>query len=258
MSVLALCTYPAAVTLQVAYSESLALLLILVSLWCLREQRYVALLVTALALAFTRPIVFPLALVVGLHWVARWRHRHHDPFPRRERIGVALVGGAIATSFILWPVVVGAVTGRWDAFFATQDAWARFERASGTHGWPSWIAVLVGGADVSFALFIGLMILMFGLLIARPAARVWGRELHTWAWAYPLYLLASTRPTPSIIRYAMLAIVPWWPFPDVGRTVTATRDRFALAMLVGALGLLSQYVWVRWFFVATPHRLGFP
>ena len=106
MSVLALCTYPAAVTLQVGYSESVAMLLILVALWCLREQRYVALLVTGLVLAFTRPIVLPLALVVGAHWVARWRRRRDEPFPRGEAIGVAVVGGVIAASFIFWPIVV--------------------------------------------------------------------------------------------------------------------------------------------------------
>ena len=258
MSVLALCTYPAAVTLQVGYSESVAMLLILVALWCLREQRYVALLVTGLVLAFTRPIVLPLALVVGAHWVARWRRRRDEPFPRGEAIGVAVVGGVIAASFIFWPIVVGVATGRSDAFFATQNAWARFQRAPGTHGWPSWLAVLVGGADVGFALLIALVVVVFGLLIARPAARLWGRELRTWAWAYPLYLLGSTRPTPSIIRYAMLAIVPWWPFPEVGRAIVGTRQRLGIALLVGALGLLSQYVWVRWFFAVTPHSIGFP
>jgi hypothetical protein len=82
--------------------------------------------------------------------------------------------------------------------------------------------------------------------------------LRTWAWAYPLYLLGSTRPFSSIFRYAMLAMVPWWPFPEVGATVTGTRQRLALATLVGVLGLVSQYLWVRWFFVVSPQSHGFP
>jgi hypothetical protein len=118
--------------------------------------------------------------------------------------------------------------------------------------------LLAGGSDIAFAVFIGIIVAVFGALVARPATRRWGFELRTWAWAYPLYLLGSTRPSSSIIRYAMLAIVPWWPFPEVGRTVVATRQRVGLALLVGTLGLLTQYAWVRWFFVVTPHSHGFP
>jgi hypothetical protein len=254
LSVLALCTYPAALALQAAYSESLAMLIVLVALWCLREQRYGALLATGLVLALTRPIVLPLALVTGVHWLARWRRRETDPFPRGEALRLAVVGVTIAASFLLWPAVVAVVTGRADAYFVTANAWY----GQDVHGWPSWLVVLVGGGDVGLAAFIGLAVVVFGLLIARRTTRLWGLELRTWAWAYPVYLLGSTRPTSSIFRYAMLAIVPWWPFPEVGRSVTSTRERVGLAALVAVLGLLSQYLWARWFFVVTPDSRGFP
>ncbi len=42
------------------------------------------------------------------------------------------------------------------------------------------------------------------------------------------YILGSTKPTTSIFRYALLAVVPWWPFPEIGLQVTARRDRLAL------------------------------
>jgi hypothetical protein len=254
LSVLALCTYPAAIALQAAYAESLAMLVVLVALWCLREQKYGALLVAGLVLALTRPIVLPLALVIGVHWLARWRRRGTVPFPRGEALRLAFVAVTTAASFLLWPAVVAVVTGRGDAYFVTANAWY----GEDTHGWPSWLVVLVGGGDVGLAAFIGIAVVIFGLLIARPTTRLWGLELRTWAWAYPLYLLGSTRPTSSIFRYAMLAIVPWWPFPEVGRTVTSARERLGLAAMVGILGLLSQYLWVRWFFVVTPHSHGFP
>jgi Gpi18-like mannosyltransferase len=120
LTVLALCTFPAAITFQTAYAESLALLLILASLWSLREQRYGRLVVLAVLLSLTRPIALPLALVVGLHWLARWRHRSIEPFPARDRVVVALAAGSIAATFAIWPVVAGVVTGRPDAYFATS------------------------------------------------------------------------------------------------------------------------------------------
>jgi hypothetical protein len=254
LSVLALCTYPAAAVLQAAYSESLAMLLALAALWCLRERRYGALLVVALLLAFTRPIVLPLALVVGVHWLARWRSRASDPFPRRDAIRLALVGLGVAGSFLLWPIVAALVTGRADAYFVTANSWY----GQDNHGWPSWLVVLVGGGDVAFGVFVGIIALVFGLLIARPATRLWGLELRSWAWAYPLYLLGTTRPTSSIIRYAMLAVVPWWPFPEVGGSVRGTGRRLGLAAFVGVLGMLTQYAWVRWIFIVSPHGHGFP
>jgi hypothetical protein len=230
------------------------MLLVLWALWGLRERRYGALLIPALLLAFTRPIVLPLALVVGIHWLARWRARASEPFPRGEAIRVALVGVFIAGSFLLWPVTVAAVTGRRDAYFVTANAWYGTDNG----GWPSWLVVVVGGSDFAFAIFVALLALAFGLLIARPATRLWGPELRAWSWAYPLYLLGSTRPTSSIIRYAMPAMLPWWPFPEVGRSVRGTAQRLGLAAFVGVLGLLTQYAWVRWFFVVTPHSHGFP
>jgi hypothetical protein len=254
LSVLALCTYPAAVTLQVAYSESLALLLILVALWCLRERRYGALLVTGLVLSLTRPIVLPLALVVAVHGIARWRRRDTAPFSRGEAVRVGLVAAALAASFLLWPAITGLATGRADAYFVTANAWY----GRNVHGWASWLVVLVGGGNVGLAVVIGIAVVVLGLLIARPVTRLWGLELRTWAWAYPLYILGSTRPTSSIIRYAMLAIVPWWPFPDVGEHVRGTGQRWGLAVFVGVVGLLSQYLWLRWFFTLGPGNLGFP
>ena len=83
-------------------------------------------------------------------------------------------------------------------------------------------------------------------------------ELRTWAWAYPLYILGSTRPTTSVIRYALLAIVPWWPFPEIGQQVTARRDRLALVALVTLLGIGSQLVWLRWFWVIGPSNVAIP
>jgi len=254
LTVLALCVYPASVTFQAAYTESMALLLILAALWCLRGRRYGALLVFALLLSLTRPVVLPLALVIGVHWVARWRRREVDPFPRREAVVAGLVAVGSALSFLIWPVVAAVVTGRSNAYADTRNAWD----SGHAHGWPSWLVVVVGGESVGLRLLLLIALVALVAVVARRSAALWGLELRTWAWAYPLFLVGATRPTSSVIRYAMLAAVPWWPFPEVGRTVQSPRGRVGLAALVVVVGLATQYLWLRWFFLITPASLSFP
>jgi hypothetical protein len=254
LTVLALSTYPASVTLQVAYTESMALLLAMAALMCLGRRRYAALLLVAVLLSLTRPIVLPLALVIGVHWLVRWRRRHEDPFPVREAVGVAAVAVLTALTFLIWPLVAALVTGRWDAYSATRQAWD-LEHAQ---GWPSWLLVFVGDGTVALRVVVGAGVVGVAWAVARRWARLWGTELRTWAWAYPLFILGTTRPTFSIFRYAMLAAVPWWPFPEAGRTVVTARARVGLACVVLAFGLAFQLVWMRWFYVITPGALGYP
>jgi hypothetical protein len=254
MTVLALSTYPASVTLQVAYTESMALLLALAALMCLGRRRYVALLGFAVLLSLTRPIVLPLALVIGVHWLVRWRRRKDDPFPTREAVGVGAVAVLTALTFLIWPLVAALVTGRWDAYSATRNAWD-LEHAK---GWPSWLLVFVGDGTVALRVVVGVGVVGLAWAVARRWAALWGWELRTWAWAYPLFLLGTTRPTFSIFRYAMLAAVPWWPFPEAGRTVVTTRARAGLAVFVLVIGLATQLIWMRWFYVITPAALGYP
>lgn len=254
LAVLALCTYPAAVVFQAAYAESLALVLLLGCLWCLRARRYAALAALGLALALTRPVVLPLAVVIGLHWLARWKGRNDDPFPRREAVGLAATAGLTAASFLLWPAIAALRTGHANAYFETARAWY----PAHDHGWPSWLVVLVNGERPGLAVIAALAVLAMAAVVARRATSLWGPELRWWAAAYALYVLASTRPTTSIVRYAMLAIVPWWPVPEVGRAVTSVRGRLALAVAVACLGLAGQLVWTHWFFVLSPAWRSYP
>jgi hypothetical protein len=254
MAVLALCVYPAAAAFQAAYTESLALLLVLGALWCLRARRYAGVLVLAVALSLTRPIVLPLFVPVVLHGWARWRERHDDPFPRREAVGVAAVAVLTAASFALWPAVAAVVTGRADAYVVTAQAWL----PAGADGWPSWPTSLVTGQQVRSSALGLCALLLVAAVPLRRATRTWGPELRAWAVAYPLYLLIATRPTTSIVRYVMLAAVPWWPWPEAGWTVTSRRGRTALVALVVVVGFVLQVLWLRYCFVLGPAWFSFP
>ncbi len=254
MAVLALCVYPAAPAFQAAYTESLALLLVLGALWCLRERRYAGVLVLAVALSLTRPVVLPLFVPVVLHGWARWRGRDAEPFPKREAAGVAVVAVLTAASFLLWPAVAALATGRADAYVVTAQAWL----PAGTHGWPSWPASLVSGQEVrTSALGLAALVVVAAVPLRR-ATRAWGLELRAWAVAYPVFLLIVTRPTTSIVRYAMLAAVPWWPWPEAGRTVTSWGGRAALAVVVVVVGFVLQVLWLRYCFVLSPAWYSFP
>ncbi len=253
MTVLALCVAPAAVLWQAGYTESLALFLILAGLWALRSHRYGTLLAVALALALTRPIVLPLATVAAAHWFVRWRRRAVDPFPRREATTSAAVIAAMAASFLLWPTVAAVVTGRPDAYFVTQRAWLHK-----TPGWPTWLTGFVGGSELAMTLLVATGCIALIFVVLRKPARLWGSELRAWAILYPLYILGSTRPATSIFRYALLAVVPWWPLPEIGRHVKSLRERLSLAAFVIVLGIGAQIVWMRWYWVVGPYALSFP
>jgi hypothetical protein len=257
-----LCAFATAPVLQVGYTESLALLLIVLALMALCQRRYGWLLVVATALSLTRAIVLPLAAVIAIHWIARWRRRStEDPFAVRDRLaaGAAAIGTALLTG--LWPAVAGVATGRPDAFFVTQAAWPANQ---GDHGLlANWFAQAIAGSIAAHSLFLIVALLALAIIVARKPATVWGVELRGWALIYPLYLLAATRPTPSILRYFMLAIVPLWPFPDPVADAEGNLQRCLRWTMLGILiliGLGGQYLWVTGVFtiVGSPETQPYP
>lgn len=240
-----LCAFPTSAILQVGYAESLTLLFITLALTALQRQRYVFLLLAALGLSLTRPVVLPLAAVIGLHGWRRYRRslHHGEPFPIRERWLVAAVAVATAALLGLWPLVADIVTGQRNAYLTTLGAWAANQDSAGAlGGWLHEIASLTPMGILAAAA----MLVLFGLVL-RPGGAAWGADLRTWALIYPLYLLAATPVTLSIVRYFLLAIAPFWPLPDPPRPYEAastTWARWALLSLLVLLGFVLQYLWV--------------
>ena len=210
-TVLCLCTYPAAPILQVAYSEGLALLLIVGALFLLRRRRYGWLAVVIAVLSLTRAVVLPLALVLAVQWVLRWRRTRTEPFPQTERLALGAVALFAAASAGFWPTVAAIATGEPRAFTMTQAAWSANQGAQGL--WGNWlVAAAYGATEVALLSAIALGLVLYSA--TRPGARRWGTELRAWSIAYPIYLLVATRPTPSALRYFMLAIGPLWLLPE--------------------------------------------
>ncbi|MFK5646576.1 hypothetical protein ACI3ET_08615 [Ornithinimicrobium sp. LYQ121] len=242
--------YPASPTMQVAYTESLALLLLAVVLWLLVRRRWLAAGLVALLTGLARPIALPLGLVALVAAVVRWRGRGQDPVTVGEyvRMASALVGCGLAG--LVWPTVAWVRTGVPDAYTVTMSAWRRGEEV--TPFLPT-----IERVQWLFGPFLGLLLLAAGLgllvlAVLGPWARGLGTELRTWCLAYVLYLFAALDPWTSIYRYLML-LFPLFVLMVGGGWARGDRPggeqpRWLLVVRTVVLGLvlLAWQVWWAW------------
>jgi hypothetical protein len=253
--VVGLCAFPTAPAFQVAYSEGITLLLLAASLDALSRHRYARLIPLVIVLSLTRPVVLPLAGVIGVHGILRWRRSGIDRSSRRDFVILGAAGLLAAASAGLWPITAAIVTGRADAYTSTQAAWVANQ---GVHGlWGNWFvdAAISEEPLTNLGILIAAVVLL-ALLALRPGTDALGGEVRSWSVAYPLFLLLATRPTPSMLRYLMLGLLPLWPIPagDHDRSL-GTLDWASLGVVTAA-GLAAQYLWVtRVFTVAVAPEL---
>lgn len=192
--------FPAAPTLQVAYTESLAVLLLCLVLYYLGKERWLAAAAVALLTGVARPIAIPLGVVALVMVVLRWRRRHDDPLPGPERLRMLVALGACGASGLIWPAIAWWRTGRADAYPVTMSAWrdnqdiVPFEPAF-------WVSDLLFGS-VGPWLLVGSLVLL-AVAVLGPWAAALGPDLRAWTLAYPLYLAAMTNPWTSTYRYLL-------------------------------------------------------
>ncbi|WP_238335827.1 hypothetical protein [Serinicoccus kebangsaanensis] len=241
--------YPSSPTFQVAYTESLALLVLAAALWLLVRERWWAAGAVALLTGLARPVALPLGLVALVVVLARWRDRDRRPLAPREYAAMAsaLLGCGLAG--LVWPAVAWARTGRPDGYTATMSAWRggadvlpflpSIERAQWLWGDFLGLVVLAGG--------LGLLV----LAVLGPWAAGLGLALRTWCLGYALYLFAALDPWTSLYRYLMLlfplfvvaAGAGWSP----GEGPHQPRWLLTVRTVVLALLLLGWQVWWGWY-----------
>ncbi|WP_370544123.1 hypothetical protein [Frigoribacterium sp. VKM Ac-1396] len=237
-AVVLFCVAPLSPLLQLAYAESMFLLLLCASLLLLVRRQYLAMLPVVLVMSFTRPGALPLALAIGLHGLLRWWHRYDDPFPTRERVRVAVSAAATALFGVAWLVVAGAVTGVPGAYTETELAWrAPYIGYGPLVPFTPW----VDGANWWFPGGSGIVLLVvavlaFAALMLSPWARRTSVDLRLWGVAYALYLLAVFFPQSSTWRLLM----PLFPLLGV---LAVPRSKVYRALLVAAF-LAAQWVWL--------------
>ncbi|WP_254628157.1 hypothetical protein [Plantibacter sp. MCCC 1A11337] len=237
-AVVLFCIAPLSALFQVAYAESMFLLLLTLALLLLVTRRYGWLLAVIPVMAFTRPGVLAFSLLLGLHLIVRIVTRHRDPLARREVV-LILAGGALAAvAGFAWMVIAGLVTGTPDAYLETELAWrAAFIGEQPLVPFSAWIQggqFWFGdgpGIAVVAAVFVGSVVLLF----LQPVRRL-GADLRLWVGSYLLYLFAVFFPQTSVFRL----LVP--VFPLLG-AVAVPRNRWYRGGVV-IVSLALQWCWI--------------
>lgn len=249
VTVLGLCVFPAAPILQAAYPESLALLELVLLLGLLGRRRYAAVVPLIVALALTRPVALAVAGLIGVHGLTVWRAS-----TVRQRWQVVGLTGLAGLSFGLWPVLAGAMSGRWDVYFATERAWGNEVTLA-----QSYLGWLFGGLDHADTTRALLVLGVLVLSVVVPGARAWPIELRLWAVIYAFYLALVLRPGSSIERYMLLAVVPWLPLPSLAPPGTPRWVQGAVLAVVAAIGIRLQIGWLGHYFIpSVPTGASFP
>lgn len=245
---------PASPVLQMAYTESFSMVLLVAFLLLLVRGSWVGTGATALLLGLTRPIALPLAIVVLVAVWLRWRERKIRPLDVRERRDALVAVVATGLSGLMWTTIAWAGTGQRDAYPATMTAWRGeaaidpFEpwRRSLVLAWETHTRESVVPA-VTMVVALGLSL---ALLVPRFAPGI-DLRLRVWSAAYAVYLLAVVDGGTSIVRY----LVPLFPLAIV--LVGAHRARLSQwwrwrAAFCVAVGILGQVGWIWWLVVFTP------
>lgn len=243
--------FPSSPTFQVAYTESLAVLLLAAVLWLLVLERWWWAAAVALLTGLARPIALPLGLVALVCVVVRWRRRRAEPIAPREGLAMLATLVGCGLSGLVWPAVAAWRTGVPDAYTLTMSSWRGGE--SVTPFLPS-----IERAQWLWGDVLGLVVLAAGLgllvlAVAGPWAAGLGAALRTWCLGYALYLFAALDPWTSLYRYLMLLFPLYVVMIGAGwaagarrggaqpRWLTVTRTVVLAALMIG------WQVWWTWY-----------
>ena len=239
---------PASPVLIAAYSEALALALVILALRLLISRRYLVMALAVMALALTRPIAIAFAPVVAIHAASRWRTEHRAvPWGAWAGMGVAVVTAGV--SAWVWPKTAARLYGVPEG--ASLSGSARTDQiASGLGSGYLRTTWSYGGAGVLALLLLALVMLvgiptLLGLQIGWPA------ELLVWGSAYVAMVIVATAIHPGFIRYLLLAA----PLLVTMFAAPLARPRPTKIALVGVLVLASlwaQWFWIRYLFILDP------
>jgi hypothetical protein len=233
------CAFISAPLLQIAYSESLALAFLSAALLLIQRGRYGFALIAVTALALTRLITPPLAVVIAAHAWSRYRRRAQSPVRWTEiagMLGVALIslGGLSLWSFI--------ATGWLSASPGTDASRGTVSGLAGTS--LGWFGAMYRTQGVAGAGLLLVVVLLLVRLAYDSRAKNWGTEIRAWYWAYPAYILVGAGVHPGMLRYLLLAFPVLLTVVGSPDRQTVPRGRLALVVLVCCVGIGLQWFWI--------------
>jgi hypothetical protein len=237
--------FPAGPVLQVAYTESLALLLVAATVGLVLRRRYGWAVLTVLALGFTRAVALPMVVVVLVHAAVRVRaaRRGADRLGRGEVARLVGLLAAAGVSGVAWPLICGWVTGVPDGYLQTQGAWRGRPDVVPFLPWLDLGRRLWGPAGPWLLLVTGALVL--AVLLSPPARRL-GAELQAWTVAYLGYLVAVVEPGTSLVRFTVLAFPLGAVAAGAVRGPAWARRLWLGGLLVVFAGLQVAWTWGLW------------
>lgn len=250
IALVAVCVWaaaPSAPSLQIAYTESFAILLLALWIDALDRGRLGLLALLSILIGLTRPIAVPLGLVLLVVLVVR--HRRGTGPTGRVHWGRALLAlAATGVAGFIWPTVAWAGTGVRDAYTRTMGTWRSggdIEPFTPWLGMSRWVFRDSPHADILGPVALTGLVLALIALVLGPWAERLGWELRAWCLAYPAYLGAVLDPFTSIYRYAL----PLFPLALVlvggaWRRPARTPAAVALGLALVALGFWGQWTWI--------------
>ena len=198
--------FPAAVSLQIAYTEAIAMLVLCGLFWALMRRNWVLTGALALVLGVTRPIAVPVAVVVAVMLLLRWRRRAVDPVCAGEYAAGAFALVASGVGAVAWPLIAWQETGVRDAYTDTMAAWRVGNVITPFKPWlgmSQWAFRDFDGGAVYGPVALAALATTIVVLTCGPWATRLGTELRVWCLAYPAYLAVVLDPFTSIFRYAL-------------------------------------------------------
>ena len=235
---------PASPVLQTGYAESLGLLLLALAIFAWISDRFWLAILAMFALAFTRPGLAALALAFAVVWVYRFIQARmgNRGFPIMEalRLG-ALSATALALNFA-WPLIAALVTGRADAYVATELAWRAGYPFDG--GGLAPILPWFSSAEYFIGGFAGQLLVVLALvgsvaIFFIPQVRSLGLEFGAISASYFVYLLLFFFPQSSIVRILMPTFVLFGALAQVWVRWPKLARYSGVAVLV-----LLQFAWL--------------
>ena len=229
---------PVSPSFQIAYTESLAILLLCGFLWAISKERWLVTAGLALLIGLTRALALPLAVVALVAVFLRWRRRQEDPISAWEGWSALAVLGSCGAAGLLWPVIAGVVVGTPMAYTDSMGAWSLGPGYGLMGPWLQYAEQPANAVKLVLA-----VVLIVGMTVGPWAARL-GVVLRTWTLAYAGYVLLLDSPSTSLFRH----LLPFFPLTVVAiggglegsaRPLDRVADRVADSRRPGRSGVVG-------------------
>jgi hypothetical protein len=235
---------PASPVLQTGYAESLGLLLLALVIYAWICDRFGLAILAMFALAFTRPGLAALALAFAVVWVYRFIQARmgNRGFPIMEALRLGVLSATALVLNFAWPLIAAMVTGRPDAYVATELAWRAGYPFEG--GGLAPILPWFSSAEYFIGGFAGQLLVVLALIgsvavFFIPQVRALGLELGAVSAAYFVYLLLFFFPQSSILRILMPTFVLFGALAQAWVRWPKRMRYLGLAILV-----ILQFAWL--------------